>query len=355
MEKLAEEIGKSTGIKVNSKDLERVLASLVLTPNFWRVTYLSNLPFNAVAEAVRLFQQAGLVKIDSKKQTLLTSQGKKIIDERGIKPPINQTCSHCQGRGITLEKLGELTIEFHEISQPRPPAVIDYDQGYVTNETTLSRVALLADRGDIQGKKIIVLGDDDLVSLAAALSGLPKQVVVLEVDKRLIKFINQVAQERGLSIEACEHNLLKKLPQEFVGSFDTFLTDPPETVEAFKLFIMRGLTALKGAGCVGYFGLTYVESSLGKWRIFQQILTDEFKVVITDLIHNFNEYVNWDYLLPSIRDDLDFVQITPDFNWYRSSQYRIVATEGTQSFNVDFPEENIYVDQEALVYTKRRS
>lgn len=355
MKKFTEEIGKSTGIKVNLKDLERILASLILTPHFWRVVYLSNQPFNVVAEAIKLFQQEGLVQVNEARQIFLTPAGQKIVEEKNIKPRISHTCSKCQGRGITLEKLGELAIEFREISQSRPPAIIDYDQGYVTNETTLSRIALLADRGDIQGKEIIILGDDDLVSIAAALSGLPKRVVTLEVDERLISFINEVAKKKGLPIETRCHNLLNKLPDEYVGSFDTFLTDPPETVEAFKLFITRGLAALKGPGCAGYFGLTYVESSLEKWRVFQQILTEEFRLTITDLIHDFNEYVNWDYLLPSIRDDLPFIQIEPDFNWYRSSQYRILTTESYQPLNIDFPEEDIYVDQDALVFTKRRS
>jgi hypothetical protein len=354
LELIAQKVAERTGIPVHKKDIERIIQSFMTNPDFWYIVYLSSQPFNAVAETIKVMKEEGFVLEDKQGKLFLSEEGKKLADKYSIKPRLDFSCKVCGRKGISLEKLKELLQKFKEIVQTRPPAIIDYDQGYVTPETTISRIALLADRGDIQGKDIIILGDDDLVSIAAALSGLPKRVVILEIDERITNFIKKVSKERNLEIEAVQFDLRKKLPDEFLGKFDTFLTDPPETVEAFEAFVGRGLATLKGGGCTGYFGLTYSESSYPKWNEFQKILVEKFKVVITDIIHDFNEYVNWDYLLPSIRDDLSFVQKKPSFNWYRSSQYRIITLENFLRWNEEMTGEEFYVDKDALTYSRRR-
>lgn len=354
MKLIAQKVRERTGIIVQEKDIERIIQALLTNSNFWNIVYLSSQPFNAVAETLKVMTEENLLREDDKHQLHLTEKGGKLAENYSLKPQLDLSCKFCEGRGISLEKLKELLQNFKEITKERPQAIIDYDQGFVTPETTISRVALLAQRGDIQGKEIVILGDDDLVSVACALSGLPKRVVILEIDERIVNFIKKVALKNHLEIEAIQFDLRKKLPPEFIAKFDTFLTDPPETVEAFEAFVGRGLATLKTGGCAGYFGLTYSESSYPKWNEFQKILVEKFKVVITDIIHNFNEYINWDYLLPSIRDDLSFVQQQPSFNWYRSSQYRIVTLENFLRWNENMTGKEFYIDKEALIYSKRR-
>jgi len=41
------------------------------------------------------------------------------------------------------------------------------------------------------------VGDDDLTSLALGITGLPRKVKVLEVDKRLVEYINKKAESLG--------------------------------------------------------------------------------------------------------------------------------------------------------------
>ena len=59
---------------------------------------------------------------------------------------------------------------------------------------SLIHASFVYERGNLIGKRILVIGDDDLFSLAAALTGLPSWVVVLEKDPRLVAFINHVAR-----------------------------------------------------------------------------------------------------------------------------------------------------------------
>jgi len=353
MEAYAAELTKRTGIPVTSADVKKVLGAMLAAKEFWHITHLSDRPFNVVAESLKFFAERGWVKVEDQ-HLELTPAGRELVDEQGIRPPIDSGCKACNRRGISVERWQDLLNRFKEAVAERPLPIIDYDQGFVTEETTVARIALMADRGDIQGKDLLVLGDDDLVSLAAGFSGLPRRVVVLEVDERLVNFIRQVAEKESLPVEAHIFDLVHPLPAELRRQFDTFFTDPPETLEALATFIGRGLSGLKGAGCAGYFGLTRAESSLTKWRAFQAQLTGRFNVVITDIVHDFNEYVNWDYLLDSVRNDLSFVQTWPRYNWYHSAIFRIETVDDNFfRHEEEMKGAPLYEDQEALVFTRR--
>lgn len=350
VQQIAKQVYQKTQVETSVRDVEKVMSGLARTSHFWEIVCTSQKPFNVVAEIVEAMRSRGLVNIDEQGDIILTPEGKKFLSDNKIFAQKDYTCPTCEGRGIWRETLSELAKKFDEVTVDRPKAILDYDQGYVTTQTVVSRIALIAERGDLEGKKLLVLGDDDLLSIAAALSGLPEEVVVLEIDDRLVEYINKKARELGLPVKAEKYDFRDKLPEQYVGRFDTFNTDPPETLEALDVCMTRGLTGLRGEGCAGYFGLTRTESSLKKWNLFQQLLVSKFNVAITDIVHEFNHYVNWDYLLGSIRDDYTFVQVKPRLNWYRSSMYRIELLGGTEKLeNKPMPCE-LYIDEEALIY-----
>ncbi|TYP49262.1 bis-aminopropyl spermidine synthase family protein [Thermosediminibacter litoriperuensis] len=352
---IAEEVYRRTGIETTERDVEKVLSGLAGSSHFWEVVCAARKPFSVVAEIIEILKQTKLVKVDEQGDISFTPEGMEFLNSSRIAPRKDYTCPACEGRGIGLEKLKELLQKFDEVTADRPKAIIDYDQGFVTTRTVAGRIALMAGRGDLEGKKLLVLGDDDLVSVAAGLSGMPAEVVVMEIDDRLVEYINNKAAKFGLPVKAIKYDFREKLPEEYVGYFHTFTTDPPETLEALEVCMGRGLTGLSGEGCAGYFGLTRTEASLKKWNLFQQLLVGKFKVAITDIIDDFNHYVNWDYLLESIRDDYTFVQVKPRLNWYRSSMYRIETLSGFKGMeNRSVPCE-LYVDKEALIYRPGKS
>ncbi len=340
---IAQKASRSAGAKIYLREVERVIGALMASSEFWGVITLSCLPVNTVAEIIKELIAEGLV-VQKDHSLELTPKGKGEAQVREISPLADGACKACAGRGLDLSAFNKLLNTFREMVQGRPKAIFEYDQGYVTPETTVARVALLAAKGDIKGKDLLIIGDDDLVSVAAALSRLPRRVAVLEIDPRLIRFIQALADSHHLEIEIYRQDVRKRLPAELCRQFDTFLTDPPETIDALELFLTRGLAALKGPCCAGYFGLTFAESSLSKWLALQQILAAKLKVAVTDIIHNFNEYVNWDYLLESVRKDLSFVQVNPLSNWYRSSMYRVETVEGSYWENLDREDLALYPD-----------
>lgn len=350
VEKLLQTVVSKTGTAIGENEAKRIIAAFITANDFWKAMPYVDQPFNVCAEIARYLYEQGYVEF-SGSSIELTDAGRKWIEEQGIEPLVISRCKACHGRGIDLSQFSELLERFTELVEGRPDAIVEYDQGYVTPETTVSRIALLAQKGDIQNKDLLILGDDDLTSIAAALSGMPRRVAVVEIDERIVDFINRVAQKENLNIETINLDLRKPLSESVLKSFDTFWTDPPETPEALELFIGRGIAGLKGPGCAGYFGLTMVESSKHKWREFQKILTQKLGAVITDMITDFNEYVNWDYLLDTIRNDIEPLTVNPPINWYRSTQYRIEVLEDTPVFNEPATGKEIYVDKDALVFT----
>jgi predicted methyltransferase len=332
LEQIAAEAEEKTQVPAYPRSVEKVIASVMSSPNFWKIVDLSDEPLPLVAEILKILKERDLVVFEGN-QILLTEAGAELARKLGIEPFASHRCPTCKGRGIVIDgSLKEAYEKFLKIQENRPPAIHQFDQGYVTPENTFARVALADDRGDLRGKDVIVLGDDDLMSIALALSGLPRKVTILEIDERLVNFIKQVSDEYNLNIDARVHDLRQPLPEDVVGAYDTFFTDPPETVEAIKAFVGRGVATLKGPRCAGYFGVTRRESSVDKWRRIQEVLIN-MGLVITDLLHNFNEYVNWDYYQEMRGWQLTPVKEPPKEIWYRSTQFRVETVRGFKGFN----------------------
>ncbi len=329
---IAEESGKNTGIPSYRRSVESVIMAVMSSSDFWRIVDLCDEPLPLVAEILKLLEKHDIVAF-SGSEIILTEKGAELSNRYGIVPAVSHVCPTCNGRGIVINgKLEEAFKVFLKVQENRPKAVHEYDQGYVTPENSFARIAMADEKGDIRGKEVIVLGDDDLMSLALALTKLPKKVTVLEIDKRLIDFIASVSNKYNLGIDARLHDLTKPLPEDVLSGFDTFFCDPPETIPAVKAFIGRGVSTLRSERCAGYFGITRRESSVDKWNGIQKVLID-MGLTITDIIHNFNEYVNWDYYEEMRGWQLTPIKKPPKGIWYRSSQYRVETIKGFKGFN----------------------
>ncbi|MGH7802279.1 MAG: bis-aminopropyl spermidine synthase family protein [Thermodesulfobacteriota bacterium] len=342
-ESIAREVTSRSKITVTQKDIERLFGALKKTTLPWELIDLSDFPVPSVFEAMNVLHEKGLVLI-SDNGFKLTTKGKEVAN--GVHPVEDISCSMCDGRGINLERFSQLEKRFLKIQTRRPKAIRRFDQGYVTPKTTLSRLAFSYERGDIVGKEIIVLGDDDLMSIVLGLSGLPKRITVVEIDERLTEFIQSTAKKEGFQVGVERFDLRHPLPREHTRRYDTLFTDPPETLKAAEAFIGRGISALRTPGSAGYFGFTRREASLRKWHDVQRMLL-KYKIVFTDIIHNFNEYINWGYEEETRAWRLSPIKVKPKKNWYRSALYRFETLPGFRGNNKDYNNENIYEDEES--------
>lgn len=349
LQELADEVSEYLGLPVTAGDVRRVCAALAADPDFWSFAPRARAPLRATGSVVARLEAAGLVDLDGDK-VRLTSAGRALFEAAGIVPLPAPECPACRGTGVAGEQFfPEPAARFAAIAATRPAPVAEYDQVHLLPEDVWRRVAFMAGRGDLAGLDLLVLGDDDLLSVAAALTGLPRRVVVLEVDRRLVEFINNVARDEGLPLAAEQADLRDPLAPELVGRFDTFHTDPPEALSGLLLFIGRGIAGLKGPGSAGYFGVTHLEGSVTKRYRLERALLTEHGVAITDLLPAFSRYATWDYLLADLRRPPFDRLARPSGSWYNSDFVRIEKVSDRLGPGVDTSD--IYFDVEGLVDT----
>ena len=346
MKDVLAKVREKTDIPVYERSVENVIGAVQGSSNIWRIVDLSEEPLPLVVAILEVLRDLGYIQF--RDGVFLTEEGKRFAQRYGIGRREDYTCPYCKGKTVDMEAFKDLLERFKEIVKNRPEPKHEFDQAYVTPETTVARVVFMHTRGDLENREVFVLGDDDLTSIALMLSGLPKRIAVLDIDHRLTEFIEKTAEEIGYNnIEIFTFDLRKPLPEYALRKFDTFITDPPETVDAIRAFVGRGIATLKGPGCAGYFGITRRESSLNKWRDIQKLLLNEFQVVITDIVRNFNEYVNWGYEEETRAWRLIPIKVKPTYNWYKSYMFRIQTLEGSRGYEEEIREEDIYNDEEA--------
>lgn len=304
-------------------ELARLLRAILREEDPWQAAGTAGLPFPRVVEGIRQLMAAGALAFDGK-LLQLTESGRALARNLGVTVAPDPRCRSCQGTGVDLGFLREVAQRYEALVQGRPEPLAAYDQGYQTTDSVLRRVALMVAQGDVEDKEILVLGDDDLASLALALTGLPRSVVVIEIDRRLCAFIEQAARRAGLNITVYCRSLTERLPPELLGRFDTFLTDPTETEHGLLLFLDKGFMGLKrGEGHAGYFGITRIESNIAKWHVWQRELLARHAIAFTHILPDFSLYANWEepdeQPIPGLPP---FARPSPT-PWYRSTFFRV--------------------------------
>ena len=154
--------------------------------------------------------------------------------------------------------MDDLLRRMSRICEGRPEVDRTLDQSHATPETALRRAVYLYENDAVEGRDIVILGDDDLTSLAIVLLSelldlRTGRLVVLEVDQRLVSYISESAERLGRDIQAIEHDLRQPLLSDLAGRSDVFFTDPPYTLMGLDLFVSRGIEALRpDVGKQGY-------------------------------------------------------------------------------------------------------
>lgn len=299
-------------------------------------------------EIFEKLQAQELLRVASGKVTL-TEKGREIAK---VFLKADSVCKACDGTGYKIDPFFRKVLsKFLEITKNRPPAVEKFDQGFISEEGVIRRLEFIHERGDIYGN-IFVVGDDDLFSIAVSLTGLPRKVVVVDIDERLVDFINSVANENGLRVEAHVYDVQKAFPEDFRKKFDVFVTDPVETIPGIKLFLSRGASTLKGVGSSAYFGLTTLEASRRKWFEIEKMIL-EMGFVITDIKRRFNVYPASEKSYSQFEEKLPIFKklgVKTDYDWYTSSLFRIEAISDPKPLveGEMIIDEHVYKDDESL-------
>ena len=249
----------------------------------------ARLPIPVTAAIRRELEKGGLLRREG--GAVLTPEGEAYVTEvLGFVWGVNDApIPGGGGRSPIPSEYNDLLKRLREISELRPSALPQLDQAHATPETSLRRALYMQEEGDLGGRAVIFLGDDDLTSVAAGLLKVARRITVVDVDERLLGVIDDVSRENGLGIETILHDLREPLPESLRGAFDIVSTDPPYTVPGVELFLSRGIEALRSLRMSTVYLSFADKPPLEMLNVHRAIAG--MGVFLSELIPRFNEYV----------------------------------------------------------------
>ncbi|MFB9904841.1 bis-aminopropyl spermidine synthase family protein [Allokutzneria oryzae] len=176
--------------------------------------------------------------------------------------------------------------DIHAVPGPMPAL----DHVAATARTMLRRAVWLDEQYTLSGARLLCLGDHDLTSLAACAVRPDLEVLVVDLDERVLEFIDSRAAERGLNIRCVHADFRFGLPPAAQGWADLVFTDPPYTPEGIGLFVARAAACLRdtdlGRILLAY-GFSERNPTLGL-KVQQEIL--QLGVLFEAILPRFNRY-----------------------------------------------------------------
>lgn len=192
--------------------------------------------------------------------------------------------------GERLASNSSLVAELRRLvaAAPRPLRALDHVPA--TPETVARRALWLDSTYDLAHARLLCVGDHDLTALAACLVNPALRSTVVDLDERLLEFVDTEANRHGLSITCLYSDLRFGLPTAARGTADLAFTDPPYTPEGVRLFVARGLEGIRdrtnGRVLMAY-GFGEHQPALG---LKAQQAAQSLHVVYEAIIADFNRY-----------------------------------------------------------------
>ena len=102
--------------------------------------------------------------------------------------------------------------EIKSYLENRPSPEFALDQSHADFPTVLKKTLYLLKKGDIEGRRIIFLGDDDFISLSVGLTKLADEITVVDIDDRVLDFLSDTASKLSLkNFNVLHHDLRESI------------------------------------------------------------------------------------------------------------------------------------------------
>lgn len=179
------------------------------------------------------------------------------------------------------DRFGDALARVTEAAKARGDADTTRDQAFATPETALRRALVLLGQDALEGRRVLFVGDGDLVSVACDAVGGADELVVVDSDARLADLLPE-------AVGFVEADLRDGLPDALEDRFDVAVTDPPFTVEGTELFLSRAIEALEpGVGRTVL--LSQPRRDPDRTRAIQTVLQRQ-GLAVQALVPSFNRY-----------------------------------------------------------------
>jgi predicted methyltransferase len=259
-----------------------LLSEKALTNN--ELVTKTGLPKETVREFIK--GTANMLEKSDSENLKLSSTGHDSISATRPQPYKWSLLQYDTNKALELEK------KFREISEnivviPKR----EYDQFIATVHTSVSKALIMEDRGAVKGKKIALLGDDDLLSVSLSLLGGYSELEVLDVDPDVNTSVKGISKSLGISdIQTATVDLRKRINPQLEGKFDVVVADPPYTKSGILLFINRAVQLLgktndfEGKYLFLYYGNSFktpektlkIQDIIGKFNLLIEDKLDKF-------------------------------------------------------------------------------
>ena len=284
---VVEAVTRAVGLVEGVRGVEAVLAALarlepVSVRNLGRA---ADLPVPIVAAICNELRRSGHVAEERPVQFTLAGRRRFATGAAQIE----SICAACGGRGVALAPaVARLRHGLAAVAEAAPPPLVELDQCHCTPKTKLRRVLAMHQADAIAGRRIVLLGDDDLISIALlrfarAFDIRIEELVVVDIDARLVDFIRAELADAPFAFRCVQGDLR----EPFAGQFDTVVTDPPYTTAGAILFLTRARELLADGGDLFF--------SFGSRRPGVQFRAQraiaELRFEIRSLQRDFNDYV----------------------------------------------------------------
>jgi N4-bis(aminopropyl)spermidine synthase len=295
-EAIVREVAKAVGLEEGERGVAAVVSSLArLEPvSIRRLSRAVDLPVPIVASVCGELRKRSLVA--QERPARLTAGGRAAFGAGRLRLLAPPGCAECGARGLVVPaELARVRRRLVAAAEAAPSAKPELDQSHCTVETKLRRVLALYAADALAGRRVLLLGDDDLLSVALAEAvrelGSPSTVAgvsVVDADPDVLRFLRRRLRRAPFPFSAERHDLREPLPPALAGRFDTVVTDPPYTLAGVQLFLSRAVEALAGVG--GSVFLSFGSRRPGADFALQETLT-ELGLAIRELRRDFNDYV----------------------------------------------------------------
>ncbi len=287
-EAVAVEVARAVGLVEGVHGVEAVITALArLEPVSVRaLARAADLPVPIVAAVCGELRKRGIVSEERPVQ--FTGEGRGRL--ASAIAAVDTSCPACGGRGVALSpEVARLRRGLAILSDAAPPPLVELDQCHCTPKTKLRRVLAMHAAGAINGRRILLLGDDDLLSITLLrfvrqFGGTLEQLVVADVDRRLLEFVARELEDAPFPFACVEWDVRRAR----AGRFDTVVTDPPYTEAGGRLFLRRAVESLAGPGSQIFF--SFGSRRPGVQFALQRAIV-ESGLEIRSLRRDFNDYV----------------------------------------------------------------
>jgi predicted methyltransferase/DNA-directed RNA polymerase subunit RPC12/RpoP len=186
----------------------------------------------------------------------LTTYGVDLLAELPADDGPDPTCPECQGHEVVIPpELTGVVASLDRLVAAGPAADLTLDQAFCTAETKVRRVLLMIRYGILPSTDLLLVGDDDLMSVTVAMVAaaldrpLARRLGVVDLSADVLDLIEDRLADLDQRVEIVHQDLRDPLEERLAGRYEAAMTDPPYTPEGARLFLSRAVEGLRpGAG-----------------------------------------------------------------------------------------------------------